>query len=153
MFKAAQFAEARAATDRAFDHEKRAARHQAEALRAKEGSAAQARAQRNADYYGSLAEAERHRASVARSHVLGQEVASSKAGRKLVREERRRADEYVRNERKLADMNRFRAAHEPKLHGIDRQLDTLVEKDARGFPRRENGQYVPKDPKDRAKVQ
>ncbi|HEX5136850.1 MAG TPA: hypothetical protein VFY93_07760, partial [Planctomycetota bacterium] len=152
-FKARQFADVTAATERAFGFETKAARYQAEADRARKGSAARARAQRNADYYGSLAEAERHHASVARSHIVGAEIGRTKAAREFLKQERANADAHYRNEQKIAKLERLRAQEAQRLERVTAQLDALVAKDEQGNAKKEDGKYVPKHPRDRLKVE
>jgi hypothetical protein len=141
VFKTRQFAQVVAATERAAGHERRSTRYAAEAARMKAGAARDGALAR-ADYHGSLAEAERHRASVARSHILAPELARAKGVR-----------EYLRAEREQAELNVFRATHEPQLESTDQQLKAVAQTDENGqLVADRSGNYTARSPKDAQKV-
>ncbi len=158
VFKTAQFAKVIASTERAFNQERRSTRYLTQAMRMK-GGAARDRALARANYHGSLAEAERHRAAVARSHILAPEIAKARGVRDFLKAERRRTAEIYRNERKIADLKLFRDTYEPRFDRVDAELRALARTDEHGQFVNEkgerikvNGEYVAKDKKDKGRV-
>jgi hypothetical protein len=153
VFMVRQYAKVIAASERAFAMERKAAHYQAQADRTRQGTAAWARAQANADYYASLGEHERHRASVARSYVISRELARDKDLRGFLERRQAQQDAIDRIDRQLVELERFRSTYEGQVDAIETRLKTLAETDEKGrLEADRKGRYRAKQPSDQGKV-